>query len=104
MPRSNPRLNPPFGYCDSQGVVIFPNFAMKTKGKSNEPHKKACKPSPDFHPPHPKKPHLESLKGVLIIDQVKGRLLFLKVVHMEEWKVAKDNSWVKQVRLSSFYK
>jgi hypothetical protein len=26
------------------------------------------------------------------------------VVHMEEWKVAKDNSWVKQVRLSSFYK
>ncbi len=77
---------------------------MKTKGKSNEPHKKACKPSPDFHPPHPKKPHLESLKGVLIIDQVKGRLLFLKVVHMEEWKVAKDNSWVKQVRLSSFYK
>jgi hypothetical protein len=75
---------------------------MKTKGKGNNPHKKACRPSLDFHPPDPKKLRLESLKEVLTADHVKRRFLFLKMVHMEEWKVAKDIFWVKQVRLSSF--
>jgi len=74
-----------------RGLSIFPTFAMNTKGKSNKPHKRVCKLSLDFHTLHPKKPHLESLKGVLIIDQIKGHFLFLKMVHMEEWKVAKDN-------------
>jgi hypothetical protein len=68
---------------------------MKTMGKNNEPHKKACNPSMDFHALHPKKPRLESLKGVLTIDQVKGHLLFLKMVHIEDWKETKDNFWVK---------
>jgi hypothetical protein len=54
---------------------------MKTKGKANKPHKRACKPSPDSHLRHPKKLRLESLKGVLTIDQVKGCFLFLKMVY-----------------------
>jgi hypothetical protein len=57
---------------------------MKTKGKGKKPHKRDYKPSLDSHPFHPKKLRLESLKGVLTIDQVKGCLLFLKMVHMEE--------------------
>jgi hypothetical protein len=77
---------------------------MKTKGKGNEPHKKACKPSSDSHPLHPKKFHFESMKGVFIVDQVKGCILFLKMVYVEEWKATKDISWVKWVGLSSFYK
>jgi hypothetical protein len=54
------------------GLSIFPTFAMNTKGKNNKPHKKVCRPSLDFHTLHPKKPCLESMKGVLIIDQIKG--------------------------------
>ncbi len=100
--RGNFRLNPTLGYCDLGGLSIFPTFAMKTKGKGNNPHKETCRPSLDSHPPHPKKPRLESLKEVFIVDHVKGRFLFLKMVHMEEWKVAKDIFWVKQVGLSSF--
>jgi hypothetical protein len=75
---------------------------MKIKGKGNEPHKKVYKPSLDSHPLHPKKLRFESMKGVFIVDQVKG--CFLKLVYMEEWKAAKDISWVKWVGLSSFYR
>jgi hypothetical protein len=77
---------------------------MKTKGKGNEPQKKACKPSPNFDPLHPEKLRFESLKGDLTVDQVKRCPLFLKMVYMEEWKAGKDISWVKWVRLSSFYR
>jgi hypothetical protein len=63
---------------------------MKTKGKGNEPQKKTCRPSPNFHPFNPKELHLESLNEVFTIDRVNGHLLFFKIVHMEEWKATKD--------------
>lgn len=57
---------------------------MKTKGKGSKSAKKAYRPSPDSHTPNLKKPNLEFLEGVLIVQQVRGCLVFLKMVHMEE--------------------
>lgn len=76
---------------------------MKTKGKDNESLQKHNRPSWDFHPLNPKHYNIESLKGAFTCDQVKGCLMFVKMIHMEEWKASQDLFYVRQVSLSSFY-
>lgn len=84
-------------------MPLFHSFEMKTKGKGNESLKKHNRPSRDFHPPNLKHSHIKSLKGAFTCDQMKGCFLFIKMIHMEEWKATQGFSYVRQVSLSSFY-
>jgi len=65
---------------------------MKTKSKGIELAKKACRSSPNSHTPNLKKPCLESLKGFSLLIRLGVTSYSFKMVHMEEWKVAKDFS------------
>ncbi len=78
---------PPLGIMIYGGLLVFPTFAMKTIGKGNDPHKRAYRPSLDSHPHHPKKPCLESLKGLSLLTMLRGIFYFSK------WSIWRNGRW-----------